>query len=360
MSEQRITTNSYELYLEGDRLYQTMLSDILNAQQSIYLETYIFYYDAIGKQFIEALNQAANRGVQVSVTLDAAGSRQWLTQNLIAKKFNSLVRLHWFHRWSWRNPLRFNVRNHKKLLVIDSTLAYVGGFNIHQEPSKKFSGERRWLDFHVKATGPVADSLNELARLFWNRKIKQIRPSKTDKTIVLPTVNRYCRKLSRKVILSLIRGSEQSITLITPYFVPDNFIVKALIGAVKRGVNVELIIPKRSDSDFIDWVARGYFTKLLKEGVIINEYVSRMLHAKALMIDRQELIIGSSNMDYRSLFINYELVLLSKNKPLVQSLSHAIDTIRKDCHTYSFQQWKYQAWKYLPIIPLGALLKRYL
>jgi cardiolipin synthase len=361
-SDHHTSTTDYvtRLFSEGDELYDAMIEAIENAEQSIYLETYTFLFDEVGQRFVEAVNAASDRQVDVYIILDAAGSMQWRTFSLLRKKFNKSVKFKWFHRWSWRNPLRFNIRNHKKVLTIDGKQAFVGGYNIHHKSSRRCVGEERWLDFHVSCQGKLAQAIEQQSKKFWLGKHRSTREAEVGDTLVITNVNHKCRVKLRKHIRQLIQQAKQSIVLITPYFVPDGYTIRTLIAAAKRGVDIQLFIPKRSDSQFIDWVARGYFSKLLEAGINIHEFQPRMLHAKVMVVDGQQAMIGSANMDFRSLFINYELILLFKNKSILQQLLDLINSIREQSEIIRIKQWRYRTWRYLPLVLVGNYLKRFL
>lgn len=133
----------FQLFTEGDELYAAMLAAIAGAEREVTLESYIFADDEVGRRFAEALAERARAGVRVQVHLDAAGSLFWVSRRLERFLRTGGVALRWFHRWNWRQPLRYNQRNHRKLLVVDRHRAFLGGFNIHRESSRIHYGERR-------------------------------------------------------------------------------------------------------------------------------------------------------------------------------------------------------------------------
>ena len=153
------TIDPFSVYCEGDELFTAMVDAISKAEISIYLESYIFATDEVGQRFIGALQEKARQGVDVRLHIDAAGSGSWLHGSFFKQMIPYGVKLKWFHRWTWKNPLQFNVRNHRKILVVDGAKAFIGGFNIHNESSLKMAGERRWFDFHVATTQSTAKAL---------------------------------------------------------------------------------------------------------------------------------------------------------------------------------------------------------
>src|SRR5574337_1738893 len=155
------------LFIEGDELYAAMLAAIGKARHSVKLESYIFADDEIGRKFAAALSARAGAGVQLLVHIDAAGSLFWGSHRLHKNMTRAGVRVRWFHRWSWRHPSRYNRRNHRKLLVVDGHIGFLGGFNIHRENSRVVYGERRWRDTHVEVRGAAAHNLQIMFDAFW-------------------------------------------------------------------------------------------------------------------------------------------------------------------------------------------------
>ena len=168
------TLDSLQLFTEGDDLYQAMLADLESAQQRIQLESYIFADDEIGRQFSAMLIERARAGVDVQVHLDAAGSLFLASRQLVRDLRKHGIRLHRFHRWSWRKPLRYNRRDHRKLLVVDGRKAYVGGFNIHRESSKAVFGMERWRDTHVRFEGLLAMQAAQIFDRFWQGDLRWV------------------------------------------------------------------------------------------------------------------------------------------------------------------------------------------
>lgn len=299
-----------QVLVEGDALYEAMLTSIASAQDRIRLESYIFAADEIGWRFADALAGRARAGVQVRLHIDAAGSRHWRAPALDAHLRRSGVQLRRFHRWSWRNPLRYNRRNHRKLLVIDEHEGYIGGFNIHRQSSRAIVGEQRWRDTHVRFGPLLARPAAGLFDAFWRgeRSPEPAARVAGDAELV-PNHTRACRLRLRCLYLALLGSARESIYLSTPYFVPDRKTQHALRDAARRGVDVRLLVPGRSDVPVAQWAGRAAYGPLLEDGVRIFEYAPRLLHAKTAVADGVRALVGSSNLDYRSFFLNYELNL---------------------------------------------------
>ncbi|UZE94502.1 phospholipase D-like domain-containing protein [Alkalimarinus alittae] len=350
----------FSVYCEGDELFTAMLDAISNAEISIYLESYIFATDEVGQRFIVALQEKAMQGVDVRIHIDAAGSGNWLHGSFFKKMIPYGVKLKWFHRWAWKNPLQFNVRNHRKILVVDGTKAFIGGFNIHNESSRKMIGVQRWFDCHVAMSEPTAKAVERYFLEFWNGSRQFHLPVSDSPIYLLPNFSKKCRFRLRCEIGNMLKSAKESVRVATPYFVPDSFLLKRLIATASRGVRVELMVPRLSDNKCVDWAVKNYYTQLLMAGIEVYEYQPRMLHAKLMIVDDVKVMIGSANVDYRSLFVNFELVLITSNNALISSFRKLYSAAKTECHPISAAHWKRIAWRWWPLALLGYWLRRLL
>lgn len=308
------------LFTEGDELYAAMLAAIGHARHSIKLESYIFANDEIGRKFATALGERARAGLQVLVHIDAAGSLFWGSHRLQKNLIRDGVQVRWFHRWSWRHPSRYNRRNHRKLLVVDGRVGFLGGFNIHRENSRVVYGERRWRDTHVEVRGQLARNLQTLFDAFWRgRRLPSPILRAPDGTLITNRA-RHGRRVVRDLYAMRTATARQRVWLSTPYFVPDNRTQRALRSAAQRGVDVRVLVPRKTDVRIVQWAARAAYAGLLDAGVKIYKYQPRMLHAKTLVVDGQWGSVGTANVDYRSFFLNYELVLTARDPQFVAEL----------------------------------------
>lgn len=295
------------LYTEGDTLFAAMLNAIRDAHHSIKIESYIFANDEIGRQFASALSARARTGIKVLVNIDAAGSLFWGSQRLEKAMQRDGVQVHWFHRWSWRNPSRYNRRNHRKLLVVDGRVGFLGGFNIHRENSRDVYGEHRWRDTHLEVHGQLARNLEVLFDAFWNRHRLRYAVLRSWQGNLITNHSRYGRLLLRDLYAARFAGARERVWLTTPYFVPDSRTQRGLMTASRRGADVRVLVPRKSDLRLPQWAARAAYAELLQAGVKIYEYLPRVLHAKTVVVDSEWSSVGTANIDYRSFFLNYEL-----------------------------------------------------
>lgn len=350
-----------ELFTEGDLLYDAMLASIAAARERIWLETFIFADDEIGRRFAEALAAKASSGVEVKLLIDAAGSVLRFSRRLERYLLTQGVTLHWFHRWRWQDPLRYNCRDHRKLLVIDDSEAYLGGFNIHRENSRRLFGEQRWRDTHVRCHGVLAQQATRLFDAFWrgNRRWNLPQTSGTI-GVLMPNHTRLCRRQLRCAYTSMADEAQATLWLTTPYFVPDHHTQAALISAAQRGKDVRVLVPRKSDVRLARWASRAVYAPLLRAGVRIFEYLPRVLHTKTAVADRSYAILGTANLDYRSFFLNYELNLVSRGKQLCQQLHAQFEQDLAQSEEISGGSWQSRGWSEHFTETLGWLARRWL
>ena len=326
----KISDSSIRVYTEGDELYADMLAAIKAARRSVKFESYIFADDEVGQRFIAALVERAQAGVQVLVYIDAVGSLFSGPRAVEKALRDGGVEVRWFQRWNWRDPARYNRRNHRKLLVVDGQVGFFGGFNIHRENSHSVFGEMRWRDTHVRVTGLMARALQKMFDAFWRNQVLPYPELAVDKAHQLITNHsRRGRRHLHELYAHKFAHAKRSIHLTTPYFVPDIRTRRGLARAARRGVEVKLLVPHRIDetlAQVVHWAARAAYGGLMESGVEIYEYLPRMLHTKTLVVDGDWCSVGTANLDYRSFFLNYELTLISTEPTLVQRLESDFQT----------------------------------
>jgi cardiolipin synthase len=351
----------FELFTEGDLLYKAMLSAMAAAQRRVLLESYIFADDEIGRRFASALTERAQAGVSVRVHLDAAGSLFWASHQLISDLRRSGVKVRWFHRWSWRHPWRYNRRNHRKLLVVDSTCAYVGGFNIHKENSRALYGDTRWRDTHVGFGGELAHQATQLFDRFWvGRKRRPVLQATQGGSMLLSNYSRGGRRYLNGSFADMMSHAKHSIFLTTPYFVPDRRTQRLLSEAARRGVDVRVLVPRKHDVRLAQWAAHAAYETLLENGVRIFEYLPRLLHSKTTVVDGNHATIGTSNVDYRSVFLNYELNLFTRDPELCGQLRAVFLEDLRSSEEILVETWKTRFWGRKLLELVGWLARRLL
>jgi cardiolipin synthase len=352
--------DAFRLFTEGDELYAAMHAAINGAKREIALESYIFADDEVGRALADVLAERARAGIDVRVHLDAAGSLFWASRKLDRFLRDNDVTLRWYHRWHWSQPLRYNQRNHRKLLVVDQRQAFLGGFNIHRENSRRYYGERRWRDTHVAMAGNQAKQAQAAFEALWQRCHWQAAPeTDSPSAVVLPNKTADCAHRLRCIFAAMFASAQHHIEVTTPYFVPDGWTQRALGQAAERGVSVRLLVPRKSDVAPIRWIARRIYARLQCRGVRVFGYHARLLHAKTVTVDGDWASVGTANLDYRSLFVNHELNLCARNRKLASTLTKQFETDLASAVEFS-TTWPRQRMTARMLAPLAWAARRWL
>tara|TARA_R110002096_G_scaffold268529_9_gene462404 strand:+ start:6228 stop:7358 length:1131 start_codon:yes stop_codon:yes gene_type:complete len=329
VARSRYLTGSYEIFVEGDDLYASMLDEISRAQRHVFLETYIFRDDVVGQMFVAALSHAAERGIDVVLRVDAFGSFGAISNMTIQSLRKAGVVFHWSYVWNWRQPFQYNRRNHRKVLLIDDRAVFLGGYNIGDENSTAVMGSGRWRDTHIRLPGAFVEPM--LAIIGQSKNARNVWcPDWRKSSFLIPNYGRKCRYRLRCVLRRAIDEARERIWITTPYFVVDRHTRKALKAAACRGIDVRLMVPGKSDVALVRWAAHVSYETLLRRKVKIYEFQDRILHAKTMLIDTDWSMIGSSNFDYRSFYVNDEVNFISDER----ELNSAFSEIFEDDMTY--------------------------
>lgn len=301
--------------------YPALEARIRQARHHIHIEFYIWNPDETGARFLQLLADAARRGVMVRLLLDGVGSRS-LDEELLADFSAAGGRFSWFQSLDPRRKRFFlNLRNHRKLQIIDGAYAFVGGMNIGREYEGRDPELGDWSDVQVEVSGPVACELQEVFADDWffasGEKIcsteffpsTAVAAASSPAHIVLGGPDRRDEPISKSIV-SLLNQAADRVWIATGYFVPDDVLLAALELAAHRGVDVRLLISEKNDHPWLVTVGRSYYGQLLAAGVRIFEYSAGINHAKIAVADSQWAMIGSANLDYRSMRLNFELNLL--------------------------------------------------
>ncbi len=312
----RFTDNNKVLLLWKDQeSFQIIFDYILKAKELICLNFYIFRNDETGKELAEILKQKALEGIKVYIIYDHFGSIGTPGKFWKALK-DSGIQIRASHPFKWMSPLRYIHRDHRKLIIIDGDIAFTGGLNIANEYRgyHLLRGKRGWRDTGIFLEGPIAkillDEFNKSWTIWKGAPIefqKDIMPIKGG-VPVLPifTSSARDRRHMRKLIYYSINNARKNIYLTTAYFTPSKRMLQVLENAVKRQVEVNLLLPGKSDVSAAHYAGRAFFTKLLRAGVRIYNYQGEILHAKTSVFDEMWSIIGSANLDFQSFRRNDE------------------------------------------------------
>jgi cardiolipin synthase A/B len=321
---------------DAKEFYSALEDRIRGAQHHVHLEFYIWNGDETGGRFLMLLADAARRGVVVRLLLDGVGSHAF-TESLLADLIAAGGQFSWFQSLDpKRNRFFLNLRNHRKLQVIDGASAFVGGMNIGREYEGLDEQLGHWRDVQVETDGPVVRELQDVFADDWffatGEKISSPAyfpeyslEARCLTHVVLGGPDRRNEPISKSIV-SLLNEASGRVWIATGYFVPDDIILAALELAANRGVDVRLLISERNDHPWLVVVGRSYYGQLLAAGVRIFEYSVGINHAKIMLADDRWAMIGSANLDYRSMRLNFELNLLSysaeRNAELARILEH--------------------------------------
>lgn len=335
----------FTVFTDGDDLYDDMLWRIRRAKRSIRLESYIFENDAIGGEFIEACCERARAGISVQLHLDALGSLGLSLSDAPERLREAGVELRWFNPARLFRLLKLNRRNHRKLLVVDDGSAWLGGFNIHDESSRRYFGRECWRDTHIRIDGPLAKVAAEYFDHLWRGLRNWRASSDTDRGAFLVS-NHNLRQVHRfrRLLIRRMRDAKANVWLTTPYFMPDRRTQREMARVARRGIDVRLLVPYKTDRPVTQWAARASYAQLLAAGVRIYEYQPRLLHAKTVVVDSRWCTIGTANIDYRSFYVNYELNLFSSRTDLAGILrKNFLDDLRASREVIG-ADWKRRGW----------------
>lgn len=335
--------NAIEALENGENAFPKMLEAIASAQRTVWLATYIFETDPVGQQFIQGLAAAAARGVQVRVLIDGLG--EWYSwPHAVPALRRAGVETQRFLQPRLVPPrLSLNMRNHRKLLLVDGSLGFLGGMNIGGREVGK-PGARRMADLHFQVRGPVLQQLSEAFQIDWQFSASE--------TLTVPAAAPACGECTCRVItdgpdedndklvfvmLGAVSMAREQLLIMTPYFIPPPELTAALQSAALRGVDVTLVLPERSNLRYVDWACRRWLKPLLERGVKVFLQPPPFAHTKLLVMDGSYAQIGSANLDPRSLRLNFEIALEVYDAATCRWLSRYIIEARDRSKTLTLQ-----------------------
>jgi cardiolipin synthase len=341
--------NTFELVAGYYRMIDLLVADIDGAKRHVHLLYYIFGDDDTGRRIVEALQRAVKRGVKCRVLIDSLGSRparRTLAPRMREAGIEVLELLP--VRWPFlRGAARPDLRNHRKIAVVDGHIGYVGSQNLINADFKK---GLVYEELVVHATGPVVLQLQAVfvADLFFETEAQVAladlfpAPVATGDALaqVLPSGPGYAHMNTHQLILALIYAARQRLVITTPYFIPDDALLKAIQAAVLRGVDVHLVVCRQIDKLVVGLAQRSFYEELLSCGVQIHLYYRHFLHAKHLSIDDAVALIGSSNMDIRSFALNAEVSLIIYDSRVVAELRAVQEQYFSHCEKLSLESWQ--------------------
>ena len=349
--------------LTGDEAFPKMLEAIREARHHVHLQSFIVGNDAVGREFMEAIAAKARDGVRVRVLYDRFGSSHALWGGLFRKyrKTPNLAIAGWTQSNLFRKQLHFNLRNHRKALIVDGRIGFMGGVNLNEY--SRSQGKRAAIqDYHFRLLGPVVQELQYSFLRDWHvmteedpvqllsahhfRRLPEEGPALARVVNSGPSSD---LRVAVDVFFNAVNAARHQVLVITPYFLPSEDLLRALRIAALRGVQVRLVLPERSNHWYTTWASRAMYEDLLESGVQIFERPAPFIHAKAMTVDDRLAVVGSSNWDFRSLYSNYETLLTVYDPDFVANLKRMMS---EDLHASREVEW--------PVFKGRSIRERYL
>jgi len=335
------------LYFTGRSLYPDMLADIQRARRDIGLEMYIFDDDTAGRLFRDALVARAADGCRVRVMYDALGCMNtpahffdsMRTKGIEVSAFNPILRDRVLHHWR-----KLDRRNHRKLLVVDERVAYLGGINISARLAD-------WEAAHVRIEGPIVHQARTSFEKVWARQFPRVTLRRGrrhalhwQRSLILDGFPAPNFSPIKRAHLHLFSRARRRIRIAHAYLIPDHKMIRSLRKAVRRGVDVNVLVPARSDVTAADWALCHVLGRLLRAGVQIRRHHRTMLHTKAAMADDHYLIVGSANLNRTSFFRNLEIAIWSRDERITRPMAERFDALWDAASPYTLADVQRRGW----------------
>ncbi|MFS4464177.1 cardiolipin synthase [Staphylococcus haemolyticus] len=344
--------NHIDLFTDGHKLYEKVIEDIYNAKNYIHLEYYTFELDGLGHRILDALETKLKEGLEVKILYDDVGSKKVrMSKFHHFKSLGGEVEAFFASKFPLIN-FRMNNRNHRKIIVIDGQVGYIGGFNIGDD----YLGLGKlgyWRDTHIRVEGDVIDALQIRFILDWNSQAHRPQFEYDDK--YFPKKRQHKGKSAIQIASSgpafdlhqieygytkMIMSAKKSIYMQSPYFIPDQSYINALKMAANAGVDVHLMIPCKPDHPFVYWATFSNAAELLSSGVKIYTYQNGFIHSKVMMIDDEICSVGSANMDYRSFALNFEVNAFIYDKEIAKKIRAAYEEDIEKSKLLTLEEYK--------------------
>ena len=344
--------NDIGLFTTGKDKFEALKRDISSARDYIHIQYFIIENDEVGAELIDLLMQKAREGVQVRVLYDYVGSF-YMRPSVLRKMRSAGIEVHPFLELTFTQfAFRINWRNHRKIVVIDGNVGYVGGMNI---ADRYVIGDKKWLpwrDTHLRITGDAVAALQYSFAIDWNYTTRKLLTSPTMRREDAPgtppgnmvqvvtsgPTNRW-NNISI-VFFKAITLAKQRIYIQTPYFLPSESLLKALQSAALAGVDVRVMIPQRSDSAMLRLATGSYIKECMLSGIKIYFYEPTVMHAKVVIVDDEFVTTGSTNFDFRSFEHNFEINALVYSKEFNQRMREIFEADIEQCTRLSLGKWK--------------------
>ncbi|WP_218845037.1 cardiolipin synthase [Winogradskyella pacifica] len=341
--------NDIKLIKNGDEKFKLLFKDIEEAEHHIHLEYFIIKDDKIGTELLDLLCKKASEGLEIRIAIDDVGSS--ITSKMKRKLKDCGIEMHPFMPVRFSNSTgKMNYRDHRKIVVIDGKIGYVGGINVSDDYVNAHN-ERYWRDTHVRIIGEAVKPLQILFFTTWDfvsgdelKISKAYFPDHNCKENIPLQIAASGPDTDwsniMEAIFVAITNAEDHVYITTPYFIPNSEIVTALQVLARSNKEVKIIVPKKSDSWIAEYATNSYLEMLLEAGVEVYRYTKGFIHAKTMVVDGVFCTVGTTNMDYRSFNINFEVNALIYNKKISSELTEFFNEDLKHCEKLELNSWK--------------------
>jgi len=349
-----------KVLINGEEKFPEFLEAIRQAKNHIHLEYYIFDLDIIGQEIIDLLIEKSNKGVEVRIMIDDFGSPKFSKKGLEIFK-NSKVEFQVFLPVHFTSLANSNYRNHRKILIVDAEIAFVGGINISDkylniEPYNQ-KNEVFWRDTSLKIQGESIDLLQLQFWLNWTMTDGELfdleqtkyhfRKKDFNTNLSIDSITAYAFTSPGSEIASAMESmilaislAKEKVRITTPYFIPSEEFKSALLIAISSGIEVDLILPKKGDSIIVQQASLSFLKPIMKRGLNVFLYEKGFVHAKTMLIDDQLAFVGTVNLDNRSFFINFEISAVFQDKQSIDKLIFQHDLDVKNSMKLTYEKWK--------------------
>ncbi len=343
--------NGVETLVNGDRIFPSMLEAIARAEMEICFETFIYWSGDIARRFADALSEASRRGVKTYVLLDWWGSQE-MNKALFEKMQAGGAHIRYFNPLRWWQIHRMNFRTHRKILAVDRRVVFTGGVGIADLWRGDARNPHEWHDFHYRVTGPAVSGFIRAFREVWEEVPDTISVDRVRRSLnrrdgegsvlaqVLMSSPRRGSETVYRAFHHALTSARHSIQITTAYFVPDRDTIDVMLAAVARGVDLQVLVPGQyMDYRIVAYASQASWGELLEGGVRIHVYDPTMLHAKAMVVDDEWVLVGSANFDNRSFALNDEINLNLFDEKLAAEHRRIFERDKARSHPLTHREW---------------------
>lgn len=338
--------NKIELLIDGEQTYASMLEALEKAKKYIIFQFYVFRADKTGKMFAEVLMRKAREGVHVNFLYDEIGTE--IPSHVINDLKSAGVEVCHFNSLRGKGRFQINFRNHRKILIVDGEVSFVGGLNIGDDYLGLWPDLGAWRDTHVRMEGPsvIACQMTHAQDWYWCKQedLKadwQIKATEGEANVlILPSGPADEKQNCLLAHIAMVNAATERLWIANPYMVPPESLLDAILLAALRGVDVRFILPSYSDAWIVMIACEVYVTRLLKHGVKVYRYQDGFLHQKVMLVDNHFAVVGSANFDFRSMFINFEITVVGQETKFVSDVTKMLERDMQHSRLVSLQEYE--------------------